>query len=140
MSAERGTEGVLPKETPIDGEPKLGVKEAVQKLGDIWFRYALAGQTPEALDVRRSDLDLLNKQLSEEASEYLLDTLLSDDGKDLTRGQRIQVDALKAGSVQLRKERQMQIDESPKKSRGERVSIRRQKAHERRGTRPGLIH
>lgn len=141
MNAERAIRSVQPQEALANGEPKLGGMEATAKLREIWFTYALSGSTPEALDVRRKALTIFNGQLSDEAAEYLTEPLQSSYGSEIiTRGQKAQIDGLKAGSDQLNKNRKTISVQSPRKPKGERVAIRRRKAYERRGTRPGLIH
>ncbi len=132
--------GALPQENSTKEERTLGSLEAADRLRTIWFAYALSGGTPEALDSRRKDIQVLNEQLSPKAADYLAETVLSDDNKAIvTRGQQIQMEALKAGTAQLRKDQQAKRT-SAGLSKGQRLAIRRQKAHERRGTRPDLIH
>mgnify|MGYP001611291946 FL=1 len=90
-----------------------------------------------------------SNQASTEAIAGLEDVVLTVGGAIVTRGQKIQIEAIKDARGELVKERAEAVrkaeEEREKKkknklSRGQAVYIRRHKANERRGTDPRLIH
>lgn len=120
---------ILPTKESLDPR-ELAKKELYQ----IWFDYWRGGQTPQEAEDRIAKIQRLYARLENKFPKlvsYLQE--LTDEytpGRILTRAQGIQESA-RAAAFELRKKTDMQL-----KSEGARRNIRRQKAFERRGTKP----
>lgn len=114
--------------------PRVGGWKAARRLYQIWYAYELSSKRPENNIARQESLSELKKVLSEDAMAYLDEEVATQvDGLDtspVTRGVQIRRGATRDAIRERARNR----------SQGEKLAVRRNKAHERRGTPRDLIH
>lgn len=114
--------------------PKIDGMEAGRRLYQIWYAYELSSKRPENDTARQESISELNKSMSEEAVSYLDEEVATAiDGREtnpITRGMQIKIRATQDAIKERARNR----------SQGEKLAIRRNKAHSRRGTPRDLIH
>lgn len=124
----------------------LSPGEAAKRLDEIWYKFEKSLRRPEDAGRRTTELKQLGDLLSPAAEKYLEEEVeVVREGRTVrqTRGLWIKGKATERAREDLREQRATVIAAKKKAeeaSDSEKREIRRQKASQRRGTRPDLIH
>lgn len=144
MVAERVTATDLPSQAEQAG--MLTPQEAEDRLYAIWYEFESGSRKPEDAGRRASALKKFGSGLSPEAEKYLeeeIDVVEAGRKMRVSRGIWIRESATGDARKDLRQKNAPIIaakEAAAKRSRSEKLEARKQKAYERRGTRPELIH
>lgn len=124
----------------------LALQEAEDRLYAIWYEFESGPRRPEDAGRRASALKEFGSVLSPEAEKYLeeeIDVVEAGRKMRVSRGIWIRESAIGDARKDLRQKRAPIIaakEAAAKRSPSEKLQVGRQKAQERRGTRPELIH
>lgn len=124
----------------------LAPQEAEDRLYAIWYEFESGPRRPEDAGRRARALEEFGSVLSPEAGKYLeeeIDVVEAGRKMRVSRGVWIRESATGDARKGLRQKRAPIIaakEAAEKRSRGEKLQVGRQKAYQRRGTRPELIH
>ncbi|MBI4059266.1 hypothetical protein HY404_03450 [Candidatus Microgenomates bacterium] len=118
-------------------------EQVAQGLYDLWHQFELAGRTAEAMTRREEERQKLHQSFTPEVSNYLAELIPCEDGVTRSRGQSIQLSAVREAQAERNRQVVLKRVEASNKipvSEGEKLHERRVKAQVRRGTNPNLIH
>lgn len=145
MNREREQAPVLDPQALSNVNEVILLSPAARRLYEIWFNFGTSSKTPEDAALRRIGLINWSVALTTEEEEFLetpLEQARPEGGKqEVGWGYFVRVKAEQDAESELHRRREAvkQTEQHASTSKGEKLNVRRNKAQQRRGTKPKFI-